>query len=85
MVTARFNRPKLWILALCLMIPMIAEAIVPYYVGEIFRSVGCDIIRAEKVANTELNLDIVYVAWCSGADVYLVVVKCKGLSCRVLR
>lgn len=85
MVTARFNRPKLWIFALCLMTPMIAEAVVPNYVGEIFRTAGCDFIRAEKVATTELDLDVIYVAWCSGSDRYLLVVKCNGLSCRVLR
>lgn len=72
------------VVALAVLAPSIASAVVPYRVEELFRDKGCQIVKALKVADTELDSESVYVAWCSAVDVYLEVAFCEGLSCKVV-
>ncbi len=78
----RFN---IWCFAAFLLFPLsvAAEVDVPYRVKTIFKDAGCRIIRVQKVARTDLDAQSVYVAWCSGSDVYLQVAKCDGFSCHL--
>ena len=84
---ADLKRLRIGMLAVCVLFPMLApaETVVPYKIKTIFKDAGCRIVRVAKVARTDLDFQSVYVAWCSGSDVYLSVVKCNGLSCRIAR
>ena len=48
----------------------------PYEIRAKFSDAGCRIVDVEQVARTDLDRQRVYVAWCSGMDVYLMVVHC---------
>jgi hypothetical protein len=84
MVLAGMKRTKGLLAALCFAIPLNASAVVPYDIGAKFHDAGCRIVRSEQVARTELDAQRVFVAWCSGMEVYLMVIKCEGRLCRVI-
>jgi hypothetical protein len=84
MVRAGMKRTKGLLAALCCAIPLNASAVVPYDIAAKFRDAGCRVVRAEQVARTELDAQRVFVAWCSGMEVYLMVVKCNGRLCSVI-
>ena len=59
--------------------------IVPYEVRSKFREAGCEIVLVREALRTELNRQSIFVASCSGLEVYLMAVKCRGKRCAVLQ
>ena len=84
MSSGGLTRTKILLAVLSLVLPIAANAVIPYEIETKFRDAGCRIVSAQKVARTDLDAQQVYVAWCSAIDVYLMVVKCKGRLCRVV-
>lgn len=59
--------------------------IVPYEVRSKFREAGCEIVLVREALRTELNRQSIFVASCSGLEVYLMAVKCRGKRCAILQ
>lgn len=84
MTSRSLTRPSIWLLVLLLALPIGKAAAVPSDVSAQFESSGCRIVRVKKVANTQLDGQIVYVAWCSAMSIYLSVMKCEYGICRII-
>lgn len=59
--------------------------IVPYEVRSKFREAGCEIVLVREAIRTDLKRQIIYVASCSGLEIYLMAVKCRGSRCAILQ
>ena len=59
--------------------------IVPYEVRSKFREAGCEIVLVREALRTDLNRQSIFVASCSGLEVYLMAVKCRGKRCAILQ
>ena len=58
---------------------------VPYEVRAKFREAGCEVVIAQEAMRTDLKRQVIYVASCSGLEIFLMAVKCRGTSCEVMR
>ncbi|MGR8947139.1 MAG: hypothetical protein ACU84Q_03770 [Gammaproteobacteria bacterium] len=77
------------VLTTCVLLAEVAIAqeykIVPYEVRSKFREAGCEIVTVQEAMRTDLKLQSIYVATCSGLETYLMAVKCRGERCTVLQ
>ena len=58
---------------------------IPYEVRAQFRESGCETVTLREAARTDMGRQTIYVASCSGVEIYLMAVKCRGTSCQTLR
>jgi hypothetical protein len=84
MIVAGMKTARSLLVALCILVPQSVRAEVPYDINAMFNNAGCRTLQTREVARTEIGRQRVYVAWCSGLDVYLLIIKCDGFACRLV-